>query len=116
MSLTVPLANDLPDATILPNFSIQANLDNVTYTLEFLWNDRFSAWFMNVLDEQGDNMLLAGIRLVANYPLSLYQSIRQPRGVFMVLDTTGAGIDPGLSDLGGRCQLVYFDAAESGQG
>ncbi len=93
-------------------FNIQAPLDGVTYTLQFRWNVRLSSWFMDVLDEQGINVLLAGLRLVINWPLALYQTGRTPPGDFLVFDTSGVGIDPGLNDLGDRCRLWYFSQGE----
>lgn len=108
MSLTIPI---VPGDAF---FDLQAVLDGVTYTLQFRWNVRLEAWFMDILDEQGVTMLLAGLRLVANWPLGAYNTGRQPPGAFVAFDTSGEGLDPGLDDLGDRVQLKYFTAEDLG--
>jgi len=108
MPQTIPLRNDLP------RFSLQAVLEGTTYTLSFYWNTRLGAWFLDVLDDGGDNVLNAGLRLVADFPLHPYRTGRVPGGLFVAVDTSGKHEDPGLTDLGQRTQLVYFSAAEVG--
>lgn len=98
-------------------FDLQATLDDVTYTLEFRWNDRLQAWFMNVYDAEGATPYQLGIRLVADWLLGQYISSRQPTGVFLALDTgapDGEGQDPGFDDLGNRVQLYYVPRSELG--
>ena len=106
MPFTIPLRDDLPF------FDLHVSLDDATYTLQLRWNVREGAWFMDVLDQQGEALLLAGLRLVASFPLTAYVTDRKPPGDLVVIDTTGAGADPGRADLGTRHALVYFTAAE----
>lgn len=108
MSVVVPLRNGLPF------FDVQAQLDGVTYTLELRWNVRATAWFLNVLDEAEQNVFLAGLKLVANFPLAAYVTGRSPPGALVCVDTSGQGADPGLNDLGARHQLLYYSKAELG--
>lgn len=96
----------------LPYFELQVTLDGVTYTLEMRWNVRGLAFFLNVWDEQGQTLYLAGVRLVANYPLGNWITGRQPPGALIIVDTSGLGVSPGLGDLGVRHQLYYATAAE----
>jgi hypothetical protein len=96
----------------LPFFDLQVTLDGVTYSIEFRWNTRGLAWFINVWDEQLQTLFLAGVRLVVNYPLANWITGRQPPGALAIIDTSGLGIDPGLGDLGVRHQLYYGTAAE----
>jgi len=98
----------------LPFFDLQVTLESVTYTLEFRWNVRAGKWFMSVLDETSNTVLQAAAKVVANWPLFAYVTGRQPAGAFLAFDTTGAGLDPGLNDLGNRVQLIYFTTAELG--
>ena len=105
----------IPTRSDLPFYDLQVTLDGVTYTLEFRWNVRAAGWFMAILDAEGVNVLRAGIRLVANWPLEAYRADRQPRGVLMALDTSSSGLDPGRDDLGDRVQLVYISADELGR-
>ncbi len=116
MPLTVPVRSDLPF------FDLQATLDGVTYTLAFRWNVRLGAWFLTVLDSDSSNVLVGDTALRVNFPLSAYMSTRQPPGQFVVIDSSGQGLDPiaisldrsFATDLGKRCKLVYFTAAELG--
>ena len=112
MAVTIPIVRDADDAS---HFDMQAVLDGVTYTLEFRWNVRLGAWFMNVLDADGEEARLLGLRLVADYPLAANIADRTPPGVFLALDTgaaVGSGEDPGFDDLGSRVQLMYIPKAE----
>lgn len=97
-----------------PFFSIVVTLDAVSYTLQFRWNVRAAAWFVTVLDAVGVNVLLGDTRVVANFPLALYVTGRAPSGLLMAVDTSGQGLDPGLTDLGDRIDLQYFSKAELG--
>jgi len=106
----MPVEISLP--TALPWFDVQAELDGVTYTLECRWNVRLGAWFLRVLDDQGVAVLLGDQRLVADYPLALAITSRSPSGLLAALDTSGQGLDPGFTDLGGRVKLVYVTTAE----
>ena len=116
MPLTVPLRSDLP------YFDLQATLDGVTYTLVFRWNVRLAAWFLTVLDADASNVLVGDTALRVNFPLSAYMSTRRPPGQFVVIDSSGQGLDPiaislqrsFTTDLGTRCKLVYFTVDELG--
>lgn len=112
MAAIIPIARDVDDAA---HFDLQAVLDEVTYTLEFRWNVRLGAWFMNVLDVEGEIAHLIGVRVVVDYPLAQHLVDRQPPGYFIALDTgaaEGEGQDPGFDDLGSRVQLWYVPEAE----
>ena len=108
MSLTIPLRQGLP------YFSLQVQLEAVTYTLTFRWNDRQSAWFMDIANEDESTIYESGVRVVVGYPLAVNTANRQPPGVFIAIDTTKKDEDPGLNELGARVQLLYFSAAELG--
>jgi len=108
MSLQIPTRSDLK------HYTLQVTLEEVTYTLEFRWNVRLAAWFMDVQDLNGTTTLIAGLRLVANWPLAAYKTGRRPPGAFVAIDTSGKGIDPGADDLGDRVQLRYFSSTDLG--
>lgn len=93
-------------------FSVQALLDGVTYTLQFRWNDRAAGWFMDVLNEAGDTVYVAGIRLVGGGALSENITGRPYPGFFIAFDTSGLGVDAGFSDLGKLVQLLYAEASD----
>src|ERR1700733_16174280 len=93
-----------------PYYSLRTRLDGRDYNLRFAWNDREERWYLSISDDQ-DNLLLAGIKLVANTPLIRYyhSDPNVPPGEFWVIDQTPDGSPPGLVELGenSRCQLVY---------
>lgn len=102
----------IPVRAGVPHFREEVELDGVTYGLEFRWNERANGWFMSLSDAEGD-VLLSGIRLVIDWPLlARFKGERLPRGHLVVVDTSGAGLDPGLHDFGTQRQLLYFDASE----
>lgn len=110
MSVIIPAGDG-----VSPYFDLQVVLEGVTYTLEFRWNVRLGAWFMNIYDADGTTAILVGIRLVANYMLGAYNvGYGGPPGGFAAFDTSGQGLDPGLEELGDRVQLIYYTAAELG--
>jgi hypothetical protein len=82
---------DFEGAVIIPlfsnaNFSQVVTLDGVQYTLYFHWNGRGGFWSMDIADGSGA-MLLAGIRMVVNYPLTLQYNIAGlPTGIFFLID------------------------------
>jgi hypothetical protein len=112
VAFVIPIAREADGPSF---FDLQATLDGVTYTLEFRWNVRLGAWFMNVLDAEGVNPCLLGVRVVVDYPLAQHLVDRSPPGYLLALDTgaaEGEGQDPGFDDLGNRVQLWYIPEAE----
>lgn len=95
-----------------PNFSIRAVLDGVVYTLVFRWNDRVKKIYMDAYDEVGSTLLIAGTKLVADYPLNLNSSHKPWPGYLACRDTSGQGKDPDLDTFGDSAQLWYFPEAD----
>lgn len=109
MIYQVPLPNPMP-----VNLTLQAELDRVTFTLTFYWNDRDSGWYMTIADAQ-NTPILGSQRVVVNYPIGWRQryNISMPAGQLQFVDTSGQGLDPqAVSDLGTRVTLSYYDLAE----
>lgn len=108
LEINIPLAQGEP----LPNFEMQVVLEAVTYTLRIRWNDRLEAWFMTLLDEGAETILIAGMRLVVSWPINAYRSGSKIPGVFILFDTTGQDLDPQLNDLGVRVKLYYLTSTD----
>jgi hypothetical protein len=109
MIYQVPLPNPMP-----VNLTIQAELDQVTFTLTFYWNDRDNAFYLTIADAQ-NNPILASQKVVVNYLIGWKQryNTAMPAGQLQFQDTSGQGIDPqAVSDLGTRVILLYYDLAE----
>jgi hypothetical protein len=106
------MPSQIPLRTDLLYYNLQIPLEGVTYTLQFRWNERAQGWYMDILDEAGITMYVAGTRIVVDYYMLAFVTGRQPGGVFVAVDTSGGGVDPGLTDLGDRVKLLYYTLAE----
>jgi len=93
-----------------PYYSMRTRLDGKDYILAFAWNEREERWYLTISDSDG-NQLLAGLKLVANWPLlaRYHADPNVPPGELMVVDQTQDGSPPGLEELGenARCVLCY---------
>lgn len=99
----------LPTRTDLDHYSEQVVLDDVTYTLDLRWNRRAERWFLAISDADGP--IVSGMKVIVDRPLLTHVgSSRKPPGVLMALDTSGAGEDPGIDELGDRVLLMYDEA------
>lgn len=93
-----------------PHFTFACELEGVSYTFTFRWNDRDSAWFMEIGDGAG-LALISGLRIVIN--ILLLKALRGgvsgdlPPGDFIAIDTTGREEDAAFEDLGRRVQILY---------
>lgn len=69
MSIIIPIKDN-------PNHSLKIELEGVLYKIDFIYNTTNSFWSMSIFDDN-DNLILAGIKLVANYPLiSQYNKLK----------------------------------------
>jgi hypothetical protein len=94
-------------------------LDGTDYLLTIYWTQRDGSWRLDLADQDG-NPITTGRKLVCNWNLlrgvlgtraswgvSGVVDTHPPTGILAVVDTLGQGLDPGYSDLGGRCVLLY---------
>jgi hypothetical protein len=98
--------------SLAEHFDLQVVLDGVSLSLEFRWNARAEAWYLDILTAEGD-LIAAGRKLVIDAPLMLRgwrdSDDRLPLGNLFVADTTSTGTRPGRYDLGDRVRLYYLD-------
>lgn len=95
-----------------PAFSERVRLEGVFYTLSFRWNARLGAWVFDLSDGDGNGLVL-GSPVRAGAPLAFFPSLAGvPPGMFLALDTSGAGVDPAIDELGKRVKVFYLEAAE----
>jgi hypothetical protein len=103
---------EIPTRTDLPHYSIEVELDQQSFTLEFRWNDRAEGWFMDVSDVNGVR-LLNGRRVCVDLPLlARFRDPALPAGELLAVDTAGTNEDPGIADLGARVKLLYYELAD----
>jgi hypothetical protein len=101
----------LPLRSDLARFDFVLSLDGVAYKFFFSWSTREACWHMSLFLED-ETPIWSGIRVVVNWPLNQRsRSALRPPGMFMAFDAEQQSVDPGLTDLGGRVQIIYFDAA-----
>lgn len=106
MVIELPLRNDLV------RFDFVITLDGVAYKFLFSWNSRQEGWFVSLFLED-DTPVWSGVRLVVNWFLAQrMRSALRPPGLLMAFDQAEQGQDPGLTDLGARVRLLYFDAED----
>lgn len=109
MPLEIPLRGDLPF------FDLQVPLDDVTYTLEFRWNERASSWFYSISDETGEIPYHEGLRVVVTWAQVAYSADRHPAGILVFIDTESFSRDiERMEELGGRVKLWYYTVEELG--
>ena len=101
----------IPTKTDSEHYTQQVELDDVVYELLLAWNHRDGHWFLSVSLADG-TPIMSGVRVVVDVPLLHYCGHpSKPAGTLVAVDTSGAGLDPGLIELGGRVLLMYEEAA-----
>lgn len=92
-------------------YDLSAQLDGQTFRFEFAWNARGGFWSFMLSAADGTPLLRR--RVVVGFPLTgRFTDVRLPPGALVALDTSGKNEDPGLTDLGGRVQLLYLEAGD----
>lgn len=98
-----------PDAEFI---GLQVELTGVTFGLEFRWNARAEAWFASLFSAEGVG-LIAGRRVNVGVPIWLRApGSAIPAGQLVAVDTSERDEEAGLSDLGRRVKLIYFEPSE----
>jgi len=92
-------------------YSFRCPLGASIYALELFWNARDPSWSMTISDTSG-NLLLSRKITVGTPLLGRFQAATLPFGEIFAYDTSGASIDPGLTDLGARVLLTFTDGAD----
>lgn len=104
--VTIPLRTDLLW------YELRVELDGVRYVLELRWSAREEAWYLDLKTAAGE-VMAHGLKVLVDLPLGRrITDERKPPGVLIAVDTSGAHLDPGETDLGGRVQLYYLTAVE----
>ena len=106
----------IPTDPELSTYSQRVTLDGREYQVTLQWNQREAKWYVSLADADGAP-IVDGVKVVANFPLlRTLTDRRAPPGEMFAMDRSGAGVDPGLRDLGRRVLLVYVDAADLVEG
>ncbi len=95
-----------------PSYEQETELDGAIYRLLFRWNEREEKWYLTIKTVDGDVIL--STKIVSNWPLlrTLVHPSRPP-GELVAVDVSGElGTDAGLTELGGRVLLLYYEGAD----
>jgi hypothetical protein len=86
------------------------------YLLAFTWHPRAASWYLDLSTADGEAIVL-GKRVVAEWDLLVRtKNPLRPRGVLLVTDTSGEGVDPVFQeDLGNRVRIVFIPDEEFGE-
>ena len=102
--LQIPVRNDLPA------YTFRIDLEASTYTFGFRYNTRMSRWIWDVMDANG-NPLVMGIPLLSGLDLlSRFKVEGLPPGRFALLDEQGETYTPERYDLGERVVMLYEES------
>ena len=103
----------IPTSTTESCYEQTVTLDGASYRLRLAWAERERRWFLDLSTVDGVP-ILQGKKIVADRPLTQRLTCSsRPAGELWCIDTTGAGVDPDLRDLGARCLLLYVDGVSS---
>ena len=106
----------LPLVPSVPNYRVATALDGVSYILDVRWNARDAAWYLDISDANGD-LIRAGLKVVLGTLIGARGAdSRLPDGVLFAGDSTGAGLDAGLDDMGVRVFVYFYSRAEIAAG
>ncbi len=122
---------EIPLRSDLPHFTIVVELDGAIYRLEFRWNTREAAYYMNMYD--ADEVIIQGsLKCVVGWPIGVLQCTdpRRPAGMLVFVDSANSERDPvwidgkdlynldtvtrvpGYGELGDRVRLQYWTLAD----
>jgi hypothetical protein len=101
----------LAAAADAPHFDFSSTLEGKLLTFEFRWNERSGAWFLSLFDDTGAP-IFSGRRVVLGADLlGRSADSRLPPGMLIAYDTSGANLEAGRNDLGGRVKILYVEAS-----
>ena len=100
-------------SNVSSEFSQKISLDGTYYTIRLRWNTRSESWFLHLFDSDGE-AIIAGKRLVPNYPLTEIHTDRVS-GELIVIDTRNDLTDCMITydNLGTRFLLVFLTEDEA---
>lgn len=112
MTLTAQQFVVIPVTNEEPCYVMKVSLDGTIYQLRFYFNDRMGFWFMDILDQSG-NEVLSELPMFTDYPLNWREAQRipgTPPGIFYVIDETGQNNLPTRDNFGADVKLYYLQA------
>ena len=92
-----------------PHFTVQAQLDGSSYTLELEWLEAVGSWFFSLYGAKGEPVL-SGLKVVTDWPITARHRTRGVPPGQLIFQGDGHTAPPGRLELGERVKLYYIDA------
>jgi hypothetical protein len=93
-----------------PNQRLFTSFEGTSYIIDFRWNERDEAWYMDIFTETEDE-LARGVKVALGAViLRKYSDDRFPPGKFFAADLENTHREAGLDDFGARVRLYYKEA------
>lgn len=103
---------ELPLLPKFSNYRFGVTIETVSYLFDFRWNTRDRAWYMDVR-KVNEEAIVLGAKVVLGTYLGRRSNHRLfKRGVFVVVDTDGSGLDATYDDFGTRIVISYIPIME----
>lgn len=99
MPITVPLTSRRP------SYTQSVDLDGERWLMKISWRPRLHAWYVNLYNRNGEPVML-GRPILAGRQLN-FSVLDGPPGVLIAV-----GQDPGRTNLGEACRLLYYSEDE----
>ena len=97
----------IPTDPTLDNYSESMTLQGTSFTFLFEWSYRGGYWSLSIYDH-AEAPVVQGVCIRCNVDMLEFVSAPgKPPGRLYAYATSGAGTDPGMTDLGGRVVLLY---------
>ena len=108
------MSQEIPLRPASPSYNQSITLDETPIQLSIRWNGRDGAWYLDIMDQAGNNLIL-GIKIVTGWELiGRFTNPALPPGRLLVVDLDDQKVEPDRDDLGSSIILVYFTESELG--
>lgn len=99
------MAVEVPIRANVSSQTFDITLNDIAYTLTANWNSRSEFWTLDIIDENGVNLLIGlclklGARLLRAFNFGI--------GELIVVDDTSTGTEASLTNIGVSSRLIYF--------
>lgn len=102
----------LPFVPSVPFYTFTTTIEGEPYLFKVRWNSRDSAWYFDVLTDDGE-VLREGIKVVLGAYLGRVSTERFfETGVLWAIDTTSQAKEATFDDIGTRVEIRYYSALE----
>lgn len=93
-------------------YNFTTTLDGDDFQFDVRWNGRDEAWYFDLLTVDQTPIISGNKIVLGTSPGGRSADSGFPAGLFIVLDTSGAGIDATFEDIGVRVQMFFYTDAE----